>query len=84
MMGVGSPLSGVEGLFLPNYLNPPQPVGAQQQQQQQAIPATPCLNGGEGKLARALSPTGVDEIALLEAEVAAQQQQQAAMRGIVA
>lgn len=63
-MGVGSPLSEVEGLFLPHYLNPP---GTQPQPQQAAVlpPGTPCATGGQGKLTRALSPTGVDEIDMM-------------------
>lgn len=53
--GVNSPLAGVEGLYLPHYLNPP-PA------ENRKPPATPGPNNGEGKMARALSPTGVDEI----------------------
>ena len=56
-VGVGSPLSGVEGLYLPTYLYPPtERKGAS------STPATPGPNREEGKMARALSPTGVDDI----------------------
>lgn len=60
-VGVGSPLSGVEGLYLPYYLNPPTERKAASSSSASSTPATPGPNG-EGKMARALSPTGVDEI----------------------
>lgn len=94
--GVGSPLSGVEGLYLPHYLNPPRPAASAEggKQQQAATPATPCPGGGgEGKLTRALSPTGVDELdaMLLDdnkgmasaAAAAAEQECEEMMRGVV-